>query len=196
MSDSLGRLYVRGLFSRLSLSLSKTGRRTDHTRLLRRKAIRWLFAGTGVVVTLAACGESEKSVEQTPSGTPAAEATASSPILGVAPQDGQWRRLAPLPSERSEVVAVALDGKVYVIGGLTPGGGTTDRVEAYDPGTDSWDEKAPLPKALHHSGATALGGKIYVAGGFVKTGFAPVADVFVYDPSADSWSAGPPPWTA
>ena len=94
------------------------------------------------------------------------------------------------------MVAVALDGKVYVIGGLTPGGGTTDRVEAYDPGTDSWDEKAPLPKALHHSGATALGGKIYVAGGFVKTGFAPVADVFVYDPSADSWSAGPPMPTA
>ena len=86
---------------------------------------------------------------------------------------------------------MALDGHVYVMGGLTPDGGVTSKVEAYDPVSDSWEEKAALPLALHHVGATVLEGKIYVIGGFTS-GFKPVDTVFQYDPAIDTWRARAP----
>ena len=72
---------------------------------------------------------------------------------------------APLPSSRSEVAVIALNGKVYVIGGLTPRGGITNRVEAYDPVSDKWEQKADLPVALHHTSAASINGHIYVLAG-------------------------------
>lgn len=60
----------------------------------------------------------------------------SSPVAEPSPtsvQAGQWQELSPLPPARSEVVAVALESKVFVIGSLTPDPGMTSRVEVYDP---------------------------------------------------------------
>ncbi len=42
---------------------------------------------------------------------------------------------APMPSARTEVAAVELSGKIYVIGGYDKG---SHLVEEYDPATDSW----------------------------------------------------------
>ena len=43
---------------------------------------------------------------------------------------GVWQQRAPMPSARTEVAAVQLDGKIYVMGGYEKGG---DLVEEYDP---------------------------------------------------------------
>ena len=51
------------------------------------------------------------------------------------PLQGLWTTLAPMPTERSEVAAVDLDGKIYVFGGF--GAGATAN-EEYDPSTNTW----------------------------------------------------------
>ena len=81
--------------------------------------------------------------------------TAAPPAAG-----GRWQRLPPLPAARSEVAAAALGGRVYVLGGLTPGGGATDRVEAYDPVASVWEERASMPRPLHHAAAAVADGRL------------------------------------
>ena len=96
---------------------------------------------------------------------------------------GVWQQRASMPSARTEVTAVQLDGKIYVMGGYEKGG---DLVEEYDPKKNSWRRRAALPKALHHIGAAAINGKIYVIGGYIS-GVGPVATVYEYDAAADRW---------
>lgn len=58
-----------------------------------------------------------------------------------------------------------LNGRIWVIGGLTAAGATT-RVDTYDPATDRWSPGPDLPVALHHSAAAVYRGEVVVAGGF------------------------------
>lgn len=58
-----------------------------------------------------------------------------------------------------------LDGRVWVIGGLTAAGATAN-VETYDPATDRWAPGPALPVALHHPAAAVFRGEIVVLGGF------------------------------
>lgn len=60
-----------------------------------------------------------------------------------------------------------LDGKVWVIGGLTSAG-TSTVVEIYDPVADTWSTGPPLPLAVNHEAATVYRGEIVVLGGFVE----------------------------
>ena len=101
---------------------------------------------------------------------------------------GHWQSRAPMPSARTEVAAVELGGKIYVLGGYEKGG---NLVEEYDPVSDRWRARAPLPKPLHHIGAAALNGKIYVIGGYVSGGGS-MDSVYEYDPAQDRWNTKAP----
>jgi Kelch motif len=52
---------------------------------------------------------------------------------------GPWTRAAPMPTARSELAAAALDGRIYVAGGIARWG-TTAAFEAYEPARDRWEE--------------------------------------------------------
>lgn len=118
------------------------------------------------------------------------------------PESGSWTTAAPAPTQRTEVAAAALDGRIYVVGGFeSPAFGNvlnlsiSDRVEVYDPQTDRWAIKAPLPVGLHHAGVVAVGQQLYVAGGYTRSGLSvwkPVASLYRYDPNTDRWSEGRP----
>ena len=104
---------------------------------------------------------------------------------------GKWAMGTPMPTPRSEVVAAALGGLIYIVGGLTSAGGLTT-FEAYDPATDTWQGLAPIPEARHHTATAALGGRIYVTGGYGRQGFSRTLDsTWVFDPAAGAWSRGP-----
>ncbi len=119
---------------------------------------------------------------------------------------GTWASLAPAPSKRTEVAAAAVSGKIYVVGGFSEPGldnlsslAITDTVEEYDPAADRWTTKAPLPAKLHHAGAVGLDGKLYVVGGYTKSFlniWHPVATLYMYDPSTDTWVERAPMPTA
>jgi N-acetylneuraminic acid mutarotase len=110
---------------------------------------------------------------------------------------GPWSRVTSLPTARYGLVAVVgPNGKIYAIGGVesagADGGKTSNRVEAYDPATNSWTIEAPMP-SLRDGVATATGpdGKIYGMGGIEGTGFdSRVVDtVEAYSPTTNTWSA-------
>ena len=56
-----------------------------------------------------------------------------------------WTLKADLPAARFNAASVAVDGKMWVIGGFVPGEGRTASVIIYDPETDSWTTGVPLP---------------------------------------------------
>jgi N-acetylneuraminic acid mutarotase len=111
---------------------------------------------------------------------------------GFAQEAGSWTQGAPMPTPRSEMVAAALDGKIYVAGGL----GKDDAgqnvvlttVEVYDPESDTWEALTPLPIGLHHLGIAAADGKIYVSGGYDDDFTPDVAELWTYEPEGDEWS--------
>jgi N-acetylneuraminic acid mutarotase len=98
----------------------------------------------------------------------------------------EWRELSPMPTPRSETVAVHLHGRIYVPGGL----GGMRSLEAYDIASDSWQALAPLPAGRHHLMAAALSGKLYVFGGADQSWQAS-ATAWVYEPAADTWASLP-----
>jgi N-acetylneuraminic acid mutarotase len=80
--------------------------------------------------------------------------------------------IAPLPIGRGGMgKAVYLNGEFYIMGGETKDGPsaneyhTYDRVDIYNPLTNSWRLGTPMPTARHGIFPLLHGGRIYVAGG-------------------------------
>ena len=91
---------------------------------------------------------------------------------------GRWSTLpAPLPTQRAGAPAVAMDGRLVVLGGESPaqvpGHG---EVEAYDPATQRWSTLPPLPRGRHGTQATMLDGVLHVAAGSGDRGGGPELD--------------------
>src|SRR5688572_2638937 len=78
---------------------------------------------------------------------------------------GVWERKADYPLLATEVSAAVVDGKAYVVCGLTAQG-STNRMFVYDPRADTWSEAAPAPLmgGGDHCNVAAAGGKIYLLG--------------------------------
>jgi DNA-binding CsgD family transcriptional regulator len=112
----------------------------------------------------------------------------AAPISPTAPP--RWQAKADLPTARSGLAVAAYENKVYAVGGEALEG-VTDRVERYDPATDTWETLRPKPLPVAHVSAAVVGGKIYVPGGRLASGG--VTDVLeAYDPRQDRWEQRAP----
>ena len=93
-----------------------------------------------------------------------------------------------MPTPRSEVAAVELNGKLYVLGGF--GAGATAN-EEYDPATNTWERRAPIPRGADHGASVALpqgeGGLVYFIGGFDGR-WGPLKAVWAYNPATNQWT--------
>jgi hypothetical protein len=88
---------------------------------------------------------------------------------------GAWKVLPPMPTARSGAAAVAVNGKIWVIGGATRFGAPTGAVEVYNPVAGSWSVRPPLQVPRAFPAVAFLDGKIVVAGGTL--GPSPLEDV-------------------
>jgi hypothetical protein len=104
---------------------------------------------------------------------------------------GLWSTKAPLPEPVSDTAAVAIDGKIYLMGGSGSGGHTMANVHVYDAAADSWSTPTTMPIGRRLHSAAVLNGKIYVIGG-VDVGFNFLDAVDVYDPASNTWSSAAP----
>jgi len=107
-----------------------------------------------------------------------------------------WVSIAPLNLGR-HALAAAMDpeGGVYAIGGTADTNWATDQMEKLDPRTGVWEFVAHMPAPrMNHRAVTARDGTIWVLGGIDNAVTSlPIYDtVFIYDPSTDRWSEGPP----
>ena len=119
------------------------------------------------------------------------------PFAAVFAETGEvYETHAPMPTPRLELGVVALEEKIYAIGGFNlDGNEAIDVVEVYDTKTDTWTTVSPLPNKLHHLAAATYDGKIYVVGGYEYT--LPLIHawqgknyLFIYDPTSDTWVRG------
>lgn len=99
----------------------------------------------------------------------------------------RWQEESPLSIARGRLAVVAVNGRIYAIGGEVSGGGFTGAVEVYDPARRAWTPRTVKPAPVANVGGAVLGGKVYVPGGSISSDR--VTDVVeVYDPAADRWT--------
>ncbi|HEX7026535.1 MAG TPA: kelch repeat-containing protein, partial [Gammaproteobacteria bacterium] len=89
-----------------------------------------------------------------------------------------WEEVDGLNTARYRHSAVALNGKIYVLGGLSSTNTVLNSMEIYDPATDAWSFGPSMPAATTRP-AVAVDGRIYVP---LDTG-----SLMVFDP-ATGWS--------
>ncbi|MFQ5894520.1 MAG: Kelch repeat-containing protein [Nitrospinota bacterium] len=107
------------------------------------------------------------------------------------PTADRWRERAPMPTARGALAAVAIEGKLYAVGGVAEGG-DTGALELYDPKTDTWRRLAPMPTPRDHLAAGAVGGRLYVIGGRLGSYARNLDANEAYDPKTNRWAKLPP----
>jgi non-specific serine/threonine protein kinase len=133
------------------------------------------LALVGVMAAGAAC---------TGSAPPAGPAPPASPAPPPAAEGLTWQRLAPAPSQRTEVAATAVGERIYVLGGFHGDGSTVASVEVFDAAAGRWGSAPDLPIAVNHAMAATVGGAVHLFGGYLTGGDVSAA-AFRLD--ADGW---------
>jgi hypothetical protein len=116
-----------------------------------------------------------------------------------------WAAKASMPTARAGLGVVAVNGKIYAIGGTTAGGqyppdvsrgGFVGTNEEYDPETDTWTIKASMPTPRDYFAIAAYQNKIYCIGGAIGFTVDEMSGFYgyvasgvneVYDTVTDSW---------
>ena len=126
-----------------------------------------------------------------------ADGEATDDVLAL--HDGRWSVLPlKLPEPRINGFAVAMDGRIFVVGGVSQPGDQpliASTVWSWDPAsTDGFRTYAPIPGRPRTSfGLAAHGGRIYLFGGFgYRDEDDNLDDVIALDPATDGWSSLPP----
>ena len=93
------------------------------------------------------------------------------------PASDTWSGRPGLPLPLHAFAAAALDGRLYVAGGVDAEGQRSGRVLSADPRQGSWVECAPLPTPRSHLALVAFGGELHALGGLraPSSGRAPAA---------------------
>jgi hypothetical protein len=106
-------------------------------------------------------------------------------VLPVAPATTQVLSKKPWPTPRMATAGAVVDGRIYVIGGVSNQGRVVATVEEYDPAKDAWTTRASMPTARGGLAAVAVGAKIYALGGRSDR---VLSVVEVYDVKNDRWA--------
>ncbi|MCV9389263.1 Kelch repeat-containing protein [Reichenbachiella ulvae] len=92
------------------------------------------------------------------------------------------------PHVRHEAGAVAVNGKLYLLGGRR-----IQAVDVFDPKTNVWDSLSKVPQEMHHFQPIVYKNRVYIVGAFTG-GYpkeSPIPHIWIYDPTTDQWSKGP-----
>lgn len=98
-----------------------------------------------------------------------------------------WTTKSPMSHSRSNLGVVALNDKIYAIGGDP----FLSSIEEYSPDSNSWTEKSPMPTGRQHHGCVVVNNKIYAIGG-LKVGLVYSDANEVYNPDSNSWESKAP----
>uniref|UniRef100_A0A1A7Y3B4 Kelch domain containing 5 n=1 Tax=Iconisemion striatum TaxID=60296 RepID=A0A1A7Y3B4_9TELE len=97
------------------------------------------------------------------------------------PCRNEWNQVAPLNQKRSNFKLLAVQGKLFAVGGQCLG-----TVECYSPEQDWWTCVSSMPDPLAEFSACECRGLIYVMGGY--TARDRNTNVLRYCPTSDSWT--------
>lgn len=139
------------------------------------------LAGATAALTLAlaaACGADDgAATDAAPGGDAAGGCDPTAP----------WASGPGLPiGATQETAAVAVAGRVYVIGGFNGQLGVVRAVQAFDTATCAWSAGPDLPMAVHHANAAVVDGTIYVVGVMTGLDFQAIGQVWAWNPATDA----------
>lgn len=97
------------------------------------------------------------------------------------PCRNEWNQAAPLNQKRSNFKLLAVQGKLYAVGGQC-----LSTVECYSPEQDWWTCVSYMPDPLAEFSACECQGMIYVMGGYTSRDRN--TNVLRYCPSSDTWT--------
>lgn len=107
------------------------------------------------------------------------------------PATDTWTRKKDMPAPRVHPAVGAVDGKIYVIGGSTGWGWEDerrmDRVDIYDPTTDTWEQGSKMPTRRDAYLGGVVKDRIYVIGGYGHPGGHVLTTIEEYDPISHQW---------
>ncbi|XP_078595527.1 kelch-like protein 9 isoform X1 [Branchiostoma floridae x Branchiostoma japonicum] len=107
------------------------------------------------------------------------------------PDTDAWADVAAMNSPRTYAQGAALQGVVYVVGGLGDRQRVLGTVEYYNPTLDDWTYAAPLLYPRFAAAVAVHMDRLFVAGGRTEPDV--VSDVVeMYDPGTDRWEQLPP----
>src|SRR3972149_4016461 len=107
------------------------------------------------------------------------------------PSTDTWETKKPMPTSREWVEANVVNGKIYVIGGVTDNYSIYTPVnEVYDPATDTWTTKQPAPIGVIKGASAVVDNKIYIMGGLGDNETLNAISNQIYDTETDTWSFG------
>jgi RNA polymerase sigma factor (sigma-70 family) len=91
------------------------------------------------------------------------------------------------PVEPAVVPSIsAVEGIIYIIGGMRPDNTILSTFQAYDPATNEYTERTDMPTARCYLSTSVVDGKIYAIGGW--SGATTQSAVEEYDPARDTWT--------
>jgi N-acetylneuraminic acid mutarotase len=111
--------------------------------------------------------------------------TAQSQVWEYDPVANTYTTKTPMPTGAGNVPSAVLGNEIFVVGGSAP----TTAAYAYNPATDTWRSiTPPSPADCQAGGAFPLNGQLWLVGCLGQPG----TNSKIYDPTSNSWSAGPP----
>ncbi len=101
-----------------------------------------------------------------------------------------WSSGPELPlGPTQETATVAVDGRVYILGGFNGSLGVIAAVQVFDTVTCLWSAGPDLPRAVHHANAAVVGGTIYLLGAMETLSFTAVGHAWSWNPATEtSWT--------
>ena len=88
------------------------------------------------------------------------------------PLTDSWARKTDMPTSRAFFATGAVDGKIYVMGGVSKeyGDNALSMVDVYDTSTDKWSSGDDIPTSRFCLAGTTINGRIYAIGGLREKG--------------------------
>lgn len=132
-----------------------------------------------IAALAAACGGDDDNA--------ATDAATGTDAAGGCDLTAPWASGPGLPiGATQETAAVAVAGRVYVIGGFGGQLGVVRTVQVFDTATCTWSAGPDLPMAVHHANAAVVGGTIYVVGAMTGLNFQAIGEVWAWNPATDA----------
>lgn len=107
------------------------------------------------------------------------------------PRTDTWIQKQDMPVSRVVFDLGVVDGKIYIIGGVTRiGGERIARVDVYNPATDTWVKGQEMPTPRERLGVGVVGNRMYAIGGrgWPQVGLGPFLTIIEeYNPTNRQW---------
>lgn len=105
----------------------------------------------------------------------------------LAPDGSSWTPIARMPAARGAHTGGVIDGKVYVVGGVSERLELATETWVYDPAADAWSAAPAMPTPRDHVTSAVLDGRLHVLAGQRLSHADNLAAHEAFDPETGEW---------